>query len=75
MLAFIKLRSTALRGLTTAAPLKLRDLWAILRERLPALRGLTTAAPLKREGLRIPSVRGSDSPRSHDRGPVEASQP
>ncbi len=37
-----------------------------------ALRGLTTAAPLKREVRDYPNAQGGFSPRSHDRGPVEA---
>src|SRR5438094_167856 len=38
----------------------------------PSLRGLTTAAPLKRRSRVATHARCATSPRSNDRGPIEA---
>jgi hypothetical protein len=61
----------ALRGLRTAAPLKRRLVVAAGSQRKP-LRGLRTAAPLKRAETQEPVSTPPLSPRSPDRGPVEA---
>ncbi len=61
----------ALRGLTTAAPLKQRGDQMAAGDVRP-LRGLTTAAPLKQDAVFFDARREFVSPRSHDRGPVEA---
>src|SRR5207244_4081202 len=61
----------ALRALTSAAPLK-QACRKACRTIVRALRALTSAAPLKRlEGFCVVRA-GDSSPRSHERGPIEA---
>ena len=64
-------RCPYLRALTSAAPLKLFGA-ALNRAAMTYLRALTSAAPLKRRAPHRQPHRPSRSPRSHERGPVEA---
>ncbi len=61
----------SLRGQQTAAPLK-HGSRRVRREPLPGLRGQQTAAPLKRSPELRTACRLRRSPRSTDRGPIEA---
>src|SRR5215207_6268960 len=62
-----------LRGLITAAPLKLQMKANRAVVRID-LRGLITAAPLKRGYARSAAASAALSPRSNHRGPVEAAE-